>query len=318
MYKQICPKTVPACFKVAGVYCISFGEHSYIGSSRNVQQRISQHRKKLRAGKHQGKFQAYYILFGEEKMRINLLEKCDISSLKSREKYWIETLEPDINSDAIHDTSIQKIMLNGNGSKKVYQYSMEGDFLKEYPSVMEASRYLNVDNRGIGLCADAHYKQYKSAYGYRWSYIKVKKLPEYVNNSNKAVNRAVVVFDIITGEEKQFESIADAVRLYNPTAENFNSDCAKLSHCANNSGYYLYRYIAKNSLQDAYVITNRDSLIYNTAINKFYKDAKEASSDTGLSVYAVKKYCKEESNNEWLYINQCARVKLRESGKLFK
>lgn len=104
MYKQICPKTIPACFKVSGVYCISFGEHSYIGSSKNVQQRISQHRKKLRAGTHQLKFMAYYCIFGEDKMYISLLEECDASQLKSREKYWIDTLEPDINREGIFDT----------------------------------------------------------------------------------------------------------------------------------------------------------------------------------------------------------------------
>ena len=60
MYKQICPKIIPLVFKVSGVYCISLGEHFYIGSSKNIQQRISQHRKKLRANKHQSKFQMYY------------------------------------------------------------------------------------------------------------------------------------------------------------------------------------------------------------------------------------------------------------------
>ena len=318
MYKQICPKTIPSCFKVAGVYCISFGEHSYIGSSRNVQQRISQHRKKLRAGKHQSKFQSYYALFGEDKMYISLLEQCEPIQLKSREKYWIDSVEPDINHDGIHDTNPQKIILNGNGSRKVYQYNMDGTFISEFPSVKEASRYLGVDSRCIGLCASDVYKQYKSAYGYRWSYKKLDCLPEYINNSNKAVNRQIIVFDAITGEEKVFESVADAVRYYEPDAKNFDSSCASLSSCANNSGYYLNRYLAKNSFDDIYVLISRNLQIYNSVTKKCYSDTKAAAHDTGLSVYTVKKLCKEEDNNEWLYINQCARVKLRESGKLFR
>lgn len=318
MYKQICPKTIPSCFKVSGVYSISFGEHCYIGSSRNVQQRISQHRKDLRAGKHQLKFLTYYCLFGEDKMYISLLEKCDVTQLKSREKYWIDTLEPDINCDKVSNTNPQKIIFNGKGSKKVYQYSMNGEYIAEFPSVKEASRYLNVDNRCIGLCADNNYKQYKSAYGYRWSYEKSDRLPSYINNSNKAVRRPIIVFDILTGEENFFESVADAVRYYNPNAINFDSDCASLSHCANENGYYLNRYIAKNNPESHYILTSRNSQIYNSAYCKFYKDAKEAAFDMGISVYAVKKACKEENNKEWLYVNQCARVKLRESGKLFK
>ena len=317
MYKQICPKTIPSYFKVSGVYCISFGEHSYIGSSRNIQQRISQHRKKLRAGTHCLKMQAYYTMFGEDKMYISILETCDTSVLKSREKYWIDAIEPDINRDNIHNTSPQKIILNGNGSKKVYQYAMDGTFIAEFPSVKEASRYLNVDCRGIGLCADDNYKAYKSAYGYRWSYKKQDSLSAYVNNSSKAVNRQIFVFDIITGEEKIFESIADAVRHYEPQAENFDSSCASLCSCANKNGYFLNRYIAKNKEEDPYILTCRNSQIYNSITNKFYPNAIVASLDTGVSVYAIKKYCKKESNNEWLYANQCARVKLRESGKLF-
>ena len=318
MYRQICPRIVPRYFKVSGVYCISFGEHFYIGSSRNVQQRISQHRKKLRGNSHSLRMQSFYDLFGEGKMYISLLEECAPALLKSREKYWIETLEPDINQDNIHDTSPQKIIFNGTGSKKVYQYTMEGEFLAEFPSVKEASRYLNVDNRGIGLCADDKYKQYKSAYGYRWSYKKLSRLTDYVNNSSKAVNRLIVVFDTLTGEEKLFESVAAAVRYYEPEAINFDSSCASLCGCANRGGYYLNRYLAKNRQEDPYILIKKNLQIYNSVTGKYYSDAKEASLNAGISVYAIKKYCKTEHNKEWLYVNQCARVKLRESGKIFK
>lgn len=318
MYKQICPKTIPSCFHVVGVYCISFGEHSYIGSSRNVQQRISQHRKCLRAGKHQLKFLTYYALYGEDKMYISLLEECSVEQLKSREKYWINTLEPDINHDGVNDISTQKIILNGNGSKKVYQYDMEGNYIAEFPSVMEASRYLGVDNRGIGLCASDEYTHYKSAYGYRWSYKKVSKLSPYINNSSKAVNKHVYVFDTITGDEKHFESVAEAVRYYNPQASNFDSECASLCCCANKSGFYANRYLAKRQQKDAYILPTVNKQIYNTVNNKLYSNAIDASIDTGISSYMIKKLCNDESNKEWLYLNQCARVKLRESGKLFK
>ena len=87
MYKQICPKVIPLVFKVSGVYCISLGEHFYIGSSKNIQQRIAQHRKKLRANKHQSKFQMYYNTLGESKMYINILEICKEQDIKVREKF---------------------------------------------------------------------------------------------------------------------------------------------------------------------------------------------------------------------------------------
>jgi hypothetical protein len=143
-------------------------------------------------------------------------------------------------------------------------------------------------------------------------------LPVYINNSDKAVRKPLIVFDVLTGEEKAFESVANAVRCYNPNAVNFDSDCATLSHCANKGGYYLNRYLAKRNPEDSYVLTSRNTQIYNSVYSRFYKDANDASTDMGISVWLIKKACKEESNNKWLYVNQCARVKLRESGKIFR
>lgn len=316
MYKQICPKVIPSVFKVSGVYCISLGEHFYIGSSKNIQQRISQHRKKLRANKHQSKFQMYYNTLGESKMYINILEICKEQDIRKREKYWIEALNPDINYEKIYNTTPQIVIFNGTGSKKVYQYTMNGDFIKEFPSVKEAARVLNVDNRGIGLCAADKYSHYKSAYGYRWSYVKLPKLSVYINNSSKAVNRKVIIFDILTGEETSFESIAEAVRILEPNAKNFDSSCATLSSVANKYGYYLGHYLAKNTYDDLYIISKRNTVIYNRKTNKIYKNILKASEDTKISVRYLKKACITE-HTEWFYMNQCARVKLSESGKLF-
>lgn len=240
-----------------------------------------------------------------------------------KDSYWVVNPEwiEDFKNLPIKDNPALKCKKweNNNpvSSKKVYQYDMQGNYLGEYPSVSEAGRCLNVDSKGIGLCANDGYTHYKSAYGFRWSYVKQDKLSQYVNNSSKAVNKQVIVFDVLTGEEKQFESVAEAVRFYNPHAINFDSDCATLCACANKSGFYQNRYLAKRQQEDAYVLVGANIQIYNTVSNKLYSNAKDASRDTGISSFVIRKLCKNESNNEWLYVNQCARVKLRESGKLF-
>ena len=51
-------------------------------------------------------------------------------------------------------------------SKKVYQYDLNGNFIKEYPSAVEAARQLNLCNKGhIGDCANG---KYETAHGYKW------------------------------------------------------------------------------------------------------------------------------------------------------
>ena len=240
-----------------------------------------------------------------------------------KDSYWVVNPEQieDFENLPIKDNPALKCKKweNNNpvSSKRVYQYDIYGNYLTEYPSVSEAARCLNVDSRGIGLCASDGCTHYKSAYGYRWSYIKQERLPEYTNNSSKAVCKQVFIFDVLTGEEKQFDSVAEAVRFYNSQSANFDSDCASLSACANKSGYFLNRYLAKRQQEDTYVLPSTNLQIYNSVSSKLYSNAKEAGSDTGISSYVIKKLCKNESNKEWLYINQCARVKLRESGKLF-
>lgn len=251
------------------------------------------------------------------------IKKASEGAFLYKESYWVINPEwiEDFKNLPIKDNPALKCKKyennNPTSSKKMYQYDMQGNYLGEYPSVSEAGRCLNVDSKVIGSCANEDQIHYKSAYGYRWSYTKYDKLSEYINNSSKAVNRQVIVFDSLTGEEKTFESIAEAIRYFEPNAKNFDSSCASLSTCANKSGYYLNRYLAKSHKEKPYILIKRNIQIYNTVTGKTYSNAQKAAIETGVCKDTIRKYCQKENNKEWLYISQCARVKLRESGKLF-
>jgi len=52
-------------------------------------------------------------------------------------------------------------------SKKVYQYSMDGTYIRPFVSVTEAAGHLGKSVNGISLCARG---ERKSAYKFRWSY----------------------------------------------------------------------------------------------------------------------------------------------------
>lgn len=196
-------------------------------------------------------------------------------------------------------------------TKEVHQYDLDGNYLNSFKSVNEASRQTGIYNHAI--CANAaKIKSYnKSAGGYQWSYDKVEKMPKYENNSSKAKIKGISVFNIITGEEKWFDSIADAVRTINRIYD--DSVASSISYISDNGGFYKC-YIAK---KHEYIIPNRNLQIYYTVNNKIYSSAKEASKEVGINIYWIKKYCKDENNNEWLYLTDCARQKLRESGKTF-
>jgi group I intron endonuclease len=52
-------------------------------------------------------------------------------------------------------------------SKKVYQYTMDGTFIRPFVSVTEAAEHLGKNHSAISMCANG---KRKSAYTFRWSY----------------------------------------------------------------------------------------------------------------------------------------------------
>ncbi len=60
-----------------------------------------------------------------------------------------------------------KARINGKLSKKVYQYTLDGTLINEYPSVAEVKRIHSYDSAKISLCCLG---KRKTAYSYKWSY----------------------------------------------------------------------------------------------------------------------------------------------------
>lgn len=54
-------------------------------------------------------------------------------------------------------------------SRKVIQYTLNGEFIKEWPSAMEIERQLGFDNTQIGNCCK-HKPKYHTAHGFKWEY----------------------------------------------------------------------------------------------------------------------------------------------------
>jgi len=63
--------------------------------------------------------------------------------------------------------------------KKCYQYSLNGEFIKEWPSLKEAKTQTNI--KTIGQCLT---EQCKSAGGYLWKYDKLEKIDKYNPKKN--------------------------------------------------------------------------------------------------------------------------------------
>lgn len=96
-------------------------------------------------------------------------------------------------------------------ARKVYQYTMTGEFIREWGSVSEASKTLNINASNISECADNRSRQ--SAGGYRWSYAYRENLGEYIKRvpDNKGKGTKVIIQISESGEFiREWASVTEA------------------------------------------------------------------------------------------------------------
>lgn len=80
---------------------------------------------------------------------------------------WVSVRE-----NNIYGTRLEKVSRkrkNGNGSKPVLQYDLNGNFIKEWPSSKEIKRKLGFADSNVRNSCNG---KYKTAYGFIWKYKK--------------------------------------------------------------------------------------------------------------------------------------------------
>ena len=315
--RQLLKNKIGKEFKYPGIYIIEIERHKYIGSSKNIQKRLPQHRRCLRSNKKDNlKFINVYNKYGSDRVFCAILEICPenstINYLRKREEYWIQKLNPDLNVCKTPTTQGKpEPNFNNTSSKKVYQYSLEGDFIAEYESASEAARRIGCNSKSISSAASEKSINSKSIFGFQWSYIKVNQMLKYENFSKDAKIVEIDCFDLNSFEYKKFRSIADAVRTLNPNCKNFDAECATISSNAKRrAGIYLNKYIFKKSKDEKFSLNFRCKTLIDLNTNKIYKDSKVACKELNLTSWELKKL------SNIVKLTTAARVKFRESGKL--
>ena len=84
-------------WKKSGIYCIvnTDNQKKYVGSSKNIYQRLQKHRVYLRKNMHENKkLQNSWNKHGEDSFQYFILEFCPEEQLLAREQFYIDTLKP--------------------------------------------------------------------------------------------------------------------------------------------------------------------------------------------------------------------------------
>lgn len=153
-------KKITQDLKISGIYCIINIKNSkkYIGSSKNIRQRLWSHRAELRHNKHENShLQNAWNKYGEHNFDYYILEKCEESLLLEKEQFYIDTINPEYNMNKetqrppctkesrIKQSNTRK-KLYAEGKLKpsfkhitTYVYDLDGNFIKEYPSMKDAA-----------------------------------------------------------------------------------------------------------------------------------------------------------------------------------
>lgn len=154
---------------------ISPSNRIYIGKTKNINKRISYYKKAF--CKTQSLLYNSIIKYGWEKHNFEIIEQTVSSKISEREIYWIMYYKsnikrhPEYNGLNLTDGGENN---KGNNIKKVYEYDLEGNFIREWVSQQDAVNFYKMKVNHIpGACKG----RLKTFAGKRWSYNKLNKLP---------------------------------------------------------------------------------------------------------------------------------------------
>jgi hypothetical protein len=157
--------------KVAGIYKISCQHRYYIGSSKDIGQRLRGHLSKLRHNKHVAKYmQNCFNKYGEINFNIEILEIIEYEEtlLRQRELFYINQYKPVFNSTTPIEYNHSLEMKNKisktlkekyqNGSiinpmtikaRKFYVFDVEGNMIENNITINNIINKYNISNRSV-------------------------------------------------------------------------------------------------------------------------------------------------------------------------
>lgn len=173
MQKQIKPSDC-----ISGIYKIvnEINGKFYIGSSKNICNRLAEHLSRLRNNRHRNSYMQHSVnKYGIENFHFRILEEVEPENLIKREQYWIDNSNP----DSLYNLS--KEAGTGGGDivrKRIYLLDLEGNIVKEYESGVALAKFFG--RRSISYCAlntnQITFKKYRyvTVEFYRTNYEEIK------------------------------------------------------------------------------------------------------------------------------------------------
>lgn len=270
----------------------------YIGVTTNsLKNRLYQHKynsKKLKT--HSAKW-INSLLKKDFSPIIELIEICDENNWEEKEKYWISYYDNLTN----HHIGGKGVILNRtkesinstSNSKKIslIQINKQGEFIKEWDSIKEASDFLGKSPNAITMSI----KNNNYCGGFKWvKKCNYNKKNNYINNKKHYRLKKVYVYNMYGIFEKEFNSLKETVLFFETTKENIMSCIKNFSRYKNYFFSYTYYDIYENKKK--YNIIQQYSL--DNILIKEFNSFKEVDSFFNLKGFFSSIYHKKEKSNK--------------------
>ena len=154
----------------------TFNNKVYIGQTRQtLKERFRKHKQVVNYESSQTALKRAFVKYGVENFSIESVEECENELLNEKEKFYIEEYKSKVPSgyNLREGGETEYTPLSECHSKPVYQYSLNGQFIKEYSSCDKASRELNFDASSISKVCRGEVQTCK---GFIFKYTKEEKV----------------------------------------------------------------------------------------------------------------------------------------------
>lgn len=140
----------------------------YIGSSKQIELRINHHFSLLKRNKHHSQYlQNTYNKYGKEVLKFEVIEKhVDYNKIYiiEREQYWVDyykSYKPEFGYNEA------KVVITSVKYNPIIQYSLDGNFIKEWESSDEVAKFFNTSRTSVNRACHKENVIFKNC---QWKY----------------------------------------------------------------------------------------------------------------------------------------------------